>query len=95
MKRAIGTSLVAISLSTLTGAIAYHGHTTAPWSVIALFTLLAIVGTLIGTRLTRRVPGRHLRRAFGVLVVILAGFLLYQNRTAGARVGTPAVRRSG
>ena len=95
MKRAIGTSLVAISLSTLTGAIAYHGHTAPPWRVIALFTLLAIVGTLIGTRLTRRVPGQHLRRAFGVLVVVLAGFLLYQNRTAGAQVGAPAVRRSG
>ncbi len=95
MKRAIGTSLVAISLSTLTGAVAYHGQTTPPWDVIALFTGLAIIGTVIGTRLTRRVSGRHLRRAFGVLVVLLAGFLLYQNRAAGARVGTPAARRAG
>ena len=95
IKRAIGTSLVAISLSTLTGAVAYQGQTAPPWDVIALFTGLAIVGTVIGTRLTRRVPGRHLRRAFGVLVVLLAGFLLYQNRAAGAQVGTPAARRAG
>jgi uncharacterized membrane protein YfcA len=95
MKRAIGTSLVVISLSTLTGAVAYHGQTRPDWNVIGIFTALMMVGTVIGTRVTRHVAGHHLRRAFGLLVILLAGLLLYQNRTAGARVGTPAVRRAG
>jgi uncharacterized membrane protein YfcA len=92
VKRAIGTSLVAISFSTLTGAVAYHGQASPPWKVAAIFTALMMVGTIVGTRLTRRIPGRHLRRAFGVLVILLAAFLLYENRAAGARVGTPAAR---
>lgn len=92
IKRAIGTSLVAISLSTLTGAIAYRGQADPPWAVIAIFTALMMAGTLLGTRLNRRIPGRQLRRAFGVLVILLAAFLLYENRAAGARVGTPAAQ---
>jgi uncharacterized protein len=90
IKRAIGTSLVAISLSTLTGAIAYRGQANPPWTVIVVFTALMMLGTLVGTRLTRRVSGRHLRRAFGVLVILLAAFLLYENGAAGARGRAPA-----
>lgn len=92
IKRAIGTSLVAISLSTLTGAVAYRGQAHPPWTVVAVFTALMMLGTLIGTRLNRRIPGRQLRRAFGVLVILLAAFLLYENGAAGARERTPAAR---
>ena len=94
MKRAIGTSLLIISLSALTALAGYHGQATLSWRIVVLFTALAIVGTLVGTRIARRVPARGLRRAFGVLVLILATFLLYQNRPAGAPVGTPAARRT-
>jgi uncharacterized membrane protein YfcA len=84
MKRAIGTSLLVISLSTLTGAVAYHGQASPDWGAVGLFTALAMAGTLVGTQLARRVPGHRLKRAFGVLVLLLAAFLLYQNRAAGA-----------
>jgi uncharacterized membrane protein YfcA len=95
MKRAIGTSLSVISLSTLTGALAYHGQATPAWHVVLFFTALAIVGTVAGTRLARRVAPQRLRRAFGALVLLLAVFLLYQNRTAGSRVRAPAVGHRG
>jgi uncharacterized membrane protein YfcA len=95
MKRAVGTSLLVISLSTLTGAVAYQGQADLTWRVVGVFTALAIVGTVVGTRLVPRVPARVLRRAFGVLVLLIAAFLLVQNRAAGARGGTPAARRTG
>jgi uncharacterized membrane protein YfcA len=85
IKRAVGTSLLVISLSTFAGAAAYHGEAALSWRVVAIFTVLAIVGTLAGTRIARWVPARGLRVAFGVLVLVLAGFLLYQNGAAGAR----------
>jgi uncharacterized membrane protein YfcA len=79
MKRAIGTSLVVISLSTISALAAYHGQATIAWRAVALFTALAVAGALLGTRAARRVPARQLRRAFGVLVLALGAFLLYQN----------------
>jgi uncharacterized protein len=90
MRRAIGTSLLVISLSTMTALAAHHGQARIAWRVVALFTALAVVGTLVGTRAGRRVPARQLRRAFGVLVLALAAFLLYENRAAGAPQGVPA-----
>jgi uncharacterized protein len=94
MKRAIGTSLLVISLSTTTALAAYHGQATISWRVVALFTALAVVGALVGTRAARRVPARQLRRAFGALVLALAALLLYENVAAGARGRSPAARRT-
>ncbi|MDQ3995951.1 MAG: sulfite exporter TauE/SafE family protein [Gemmatimonadota bacterium] len=94
IRRAIGTSLLVISLSTLTALAAYQGQATISWPVVAAFTALAIVGAVVGTRAGRRAPARGLRRAFGVVVLALAAFLLYENRAAGARDGTPGARRT-
>jgi uncharacterized protein len=80
IRRAIGTSLLLISLSTVTALAAYQGQATIPWRVVAAFTALAIVGAVVGTRAGRRVPARGLRRAFGVLVLALAAFILYEGR---------------
>lgn len=81
MKRAVGTSLLVIASSTVTGLVAYRGRAPISWSVVALFTGLTIVGAVTGTRLVRYVPAATLRRAFGIVVLTIATFLLYQNRT--------------
>jgi uncharacterized membrane protein YfcA len=94
MKRAIGTSLLVISLSTMTALAAYREEATIAWRAVVLFTALAIVGAVLGTRAARQVPARQLRRGFGVLVLALAAFLLYENRAAGAPPGAPADRRT-
>jgi uncharacterized membrane protein YfcA len=94
MKRAIGTSLLVISLSTMTALAGYHGQASISWRVVVLFTALAVAGTLAGTQAVRWLPARGLRRAFGVLVLALAAFLLYENRTAGGPSGAPAPRRT-
>jgi len=92
IKRAIGTSLLVITLSTMTALAGYRGQASISWRVVVLFTLLAVVGAVAGTRAVRRVPARGLRRAFGALVLALAVFLLYENRAAGVSEGTPAAR---
>jgi uncharacterized membrane protein YfcA len=80
MKRAVGTSLVVIALSTLSGFAGYQGQASIAWGVVGLFTALAVAGAVLGTRLVRAVPARALRRAFGAVVLALAAFLLYENR---------------
>lgn len=80
IRRAIGTSLLVISLSTVTALAAYQGQATISWRVVAAFTALAIAGAIVGMRTGRRVPARGLRRAFGALVLALAAFILYESR---------------
>jgi len=80
MKTAVGTSLFVITLSTAAGAFGYRGQAAVPWGVVALFTLIAIVGIFIGTRLLRFVSQQALRRAFAYFLFGMAGFVLYQNR---------------
>jgi uncharacterized membrane protein YfcA len=79
IRHAIGTSLLVISLSTVTALAAYRSQATISWRVVAAFTALAIVGAVVGTQVARRVPARSLRRAFGVLILAIAAFLLYEN----------------
>jgi uncharacterized membrane protein YfcA len=92
MKRAVGTSLVVITLSTVTALAAYGDAATISWRVVGLFALLTIAGAVVGTRLVRHVPAAALRRAFAVVVLALAALLLYENRAAGVPSGTPAAR---
>jgi uncharacterized membrane protein YfcA len=94
MKRAIGTSLLVISLSTATALAGYRGQASISWGVVLLFAALAIVGTLAGTRAVRRVPAQRLRRAFGVAVLVLGALLLYQNGVAGVGGGVSGASRS-
>jgi len=80
MKTAVGTSLFVIVLSTAAGALGYRGQVSVPWAVVSGFTLIAIVGIFIGTRLVQYVSQQALRRAFAYFLFGMAGFVLYQNR---------------
>jgi len=81
MKTAVGTSLLVITMNTLAGSLAYRGQVDVPWRVVVLFAAFAISGIVIGTRLTRRVSQRGLRRAFAYFLLVMAAFILFQNRT--------------
>jgi uncharacterized membrane protein YfcA len=52
------------------------------WGLMALFTALAVAGSFAGASLTRFVPSGALQKAFAVFVVIMAVFILYENRGA-------------
>jgi uncharacterized protein len=82
MRRAIGTSLLVISLSTTAALVGYRAHASIAWQVVGVFTLLAVAGALAGTRAVRWVSATALRRAFGVLVLAVAALVLFENRTA-------------
>lgn len=85
MRRAVGASLVVISLSTLSGLAGYQGEATISWRVVAIFTAMAMIGAVAGSRAARHVPPRVLRRSFGALVLALAAFILFENRAAFSR----------
>lgn len=80
MKRAVGTSLVVIAFKSAAGFAGYFGQVSLDWMLISVFTLVAVVGILAGTRFVRHVPQATLQRAFAIFLVVMGGFILYQNR---------------
>jgi len=90
MKHAIGTSLLVIALKSAAGFYGYLGQVEVPWAFMTLFTAVAIVGILGGTYLVRYVPQHALKRAFSVFLVVMGGFILYQNRGVLAPLGSAA-----
>ncbi len=90
MRTAVGTSLVIIAMNAAAGTLGYIGQVAWPMGVLVPFTLIALVGILLGTGAAQRVPQRVLRLAFGLLLVVMGVFILYQNRVVIERALAPA-----
>jgi uncharacterized membrane protein YfcA len=76
MAEATATSLAVIALNTVAAGWGYVGHVQLDARLTAIVIAAALVGMAIGTRLAPRVPARTLTRAFAVLLVVLAIFML-------------------
>jgi len=80
MKQAVGTSLLVIAMKSGAGFVGYLGQVTVPWLFMTQFTAVAVVGILIGSHVVRYIPQTALRRSFAVFLIVMGGFILYQNR---------------
>lgn len=80
MKKAVGTSLLIISLKSFAGFIGYIGIVEVPWAFLIKFTLASGVGILVGTYLVKFVPQKMLKKAFAVFLIIMGVFILYKNK---------------
>ncbi|MFF5504622.1 sulfite exporter TauE/SafE family protein [Streptomyces roseolus] len=77
MRRAVGTSLLVITVNSLAALGARAG--TGPhldWTVIAPFTAAAILGAWDGKRHARRLTGDALQRVFAYVLLAVAAFML-------------------
>lgn len=84
MKQAVGTSLLVIAMNCASGFAGYAGQFQLPWSFLAGFTAVAVLGILAGTYLVRFVSPRVLKQAFAVFLLAMGAFILVKNRRAGA-----------
>jgi uncharacterized protein len=71
MGSAIGTSLLIIVLNALSSVASRIEVMHLDWSVIVPFTVVAVVGTLIGKRVADRFSGATLTRAFAVMLTLV------------------------
>jgi len=76
MKKAVGTSLALITLSSAAGIAGYLGRVPLDWPLIGLFTVLAFLGVGLGSAMVRRVSQQGLRRAFAVLMLVMGVLVL-------------------
>ena len=80
VRQAIGTSLVLIVLSCAAGIARYLGHPelrALDWSVVALFTGIALIGVLAGSRLVPYFSQQKLRRGFAIFLLVLGFVVLF------------------
>ena len=73
MPMAVGTSLLVIAINSTSALLSRTGHGVhLDWVLIGVFTLAAIVGSLLGGRLATRVRPQRLTAAFTMLLVAVA-----------------------
>ena len=82
MKAAVGTSLLVISMTSASGFVGYLGTVKIQWALVAGFIALAVAGSFGGAYLMRFIPQSKLQRSFAGFLVVMAAFVLYQNREA-------------
>jgi uncharacterized protein len=76
MKKAVGTSLLIISVNSLIGFMGDAGNHSIDWQFLLLLTAIAVTGIFIGGRLTNYINGAQLKKGFGWFVLVMAAFIL-------------------
>jgi len=73
MKKAIGTSLVIITVNCIVGLLG-NIETTASidYAFLFIFSACAIAGIILGTQATRVIPDKRLKPAFGWIILLMS-----------------------
>lgn len=90
MPIAVGTSLVVIAMKSFAGLAGYLSSVHIDWRMAAAVTAAALVGGLVGARLTARVNPDALRRAFGWIVLAMSSVILAQEVHPGVGIAMAA-----
>lgn len=79
LKTATGTSLAIIACNSATGFLSHLRDAPTPWMLAAVFSIIAAIGVWAGGKVASRLPERTLKRTFGSLVLLTAGFVLWKS----------------
>lgn len=79
MQAAIGTSILVIAMNALAGFIAYSNQLTLDFTLTLIVTTGALLGSGIGAWLSHYLPANLLKRGFGLLVMMVAAYVLSQS----------------
>lgn len=78
MPVAVGTSLIVIAMKSFAGLGGYLSSVHIDWPVALAVTAAAVVGALVGAKLTAMVNPDSLRKAFGWFVLAMSSVILAQ-----------------
>ena len=78
MKKAIGTSLLIITINSLIGFIGDVQNTDIDWRFLISFTTFSVIGIYIGLYIQHYINEKHLKKIFGFFVLIMSFFILYK-----------------
>jgi len=75
-KTAVGTSLFIIAINSLTGFAGDLLNHDMNWTLLLTITSLAVFGIIVGSRLSGRIPGTYLRKAFGWFTLVTGSYII-------------------
>lgn len=76
LRKAIGTSLLIISLNSIIGFLGDIGNFHLDWPFLITFSFIAIIGISLGIYLSKFVAERQLKTGFGWFVLAMALFII-------------------
>ncbi|KEO72091.1 sulfite exporter TauE/SafE family protein [Anditalea andensis] len=76
MKLAVGTSLLIIAVKSLIGFLGDIFNQSIDWPFLMLFSGLSLIGIFIGSWLSAKMDGEHLKKGFGWFVLVMAVYIL-------------------
>ena len=91
MPIAVGTSLVVIAMKSFAGFAGYLSSVSIDWRIAGMVTAAAVLGALVGARLTALVDPDSLRKAFGWFVLVMSSVILFEEVHPVAGIATVAL----
>lgn len=76
VKAAVATSMGIIAINTTVGFAASVSHVVIDWTLLLIFSGLAVMGIFIGNNLSKKVNADHLKKGFGWFILITGIFIL-------------------
>lgn len=77
MKQAVGTSLFIIFINSIIGFTGdLMGGVQVDYELLGLISIMAVVGLLLGTNLSKKIDGSKLKPAFGWFVLIMGIYII-------------------
>ncbi len=70
-KRAVGTALFIIALSSMIGFTGDLSNLQVDWALLGMITVIAIVGIFTGNLLSKRISGLYLQKSFGWFILMM------------------------
>ena len=78
MKKAVGTSLIIVTINSLIGFIGDVQTLKIEWVFLLSFTLTSIIGIIIGVFLSKFISGTRLKKSFGFFTLIMAIYIIFK-----------------
>lgn len=76
IQKAVATSLLVVAMKSLAGFAGHAGHLQIDWGIVVPVATLAVVGSMMGSVFSKKVPHEVLRRGFAWFVLAMAAFVL-------------------
>jgi len=77
MKKAVGTTLLIIALNSALGFIGHLFNKTIDWAFLLPFSLVSILGIIVGMYLSRFVSGAKLKKGFAYFLLVMVVYVMY------------------
>jgi uncharacterized membrane protein YfcA len=78
VKKAIGTALLIITINSLFSFLNSYTSMDIDWLLLMKFSMGAIIGIIVGTKLSQKIPGDYLKKTFAWIILGMSFYIVYK-----------------